>query len=70
MESEQISFDTIVKTEAEQLRDAVQGSISDKEQYGKFIEVCWCSLQGGMYGGRGCDSGSEWRNNRFLTWIL
>ena len=39
MESEQISFDTIVKTEAEQLRDAVQGSISDKEQYGKFIEV-------------------------------
>ena len=39
MESEQISFDTIVKTEAEQLRDAVQGSISDKEQYGNFIEV-------------------------------
>lgn len=39
MESEQISFDTIVKTEAEQLRDAVQGSISNKEQYGKFIEV-------------------------------
>lgn len=39
MEDEQISFDGFFKTEAEQLMDAVQYWISDKEQYGKFIEV-------------------------------
>lgn len=39
MENEQISFDTLVKTDAEQLMDAVQKCISDKEQYGRFIEV-------------------------------
>lgn len=39
MENEQISFDAIVKTEAEQLKDAIQEWISDKEQNGKFIDV-------------------------------
>lgn len=39
MEFEQLSFDALVKTDAELLMDAVQECISDKEQYGRFIEV-------------------------------
>lgn len=39
MENEQISFDILVKTDAEQLMDAVQKCISDIKQYGRFIEV-------------------------------
>lgn len=39
MENEQITFDMIQKTEAEQLSDVIQECIRDKDRYGKLIEV-------------------------------
>lgn len=39
MENEQISFDMMQNTEAEQLSDAIQKCIHDKDQYYKLIEV-------------------------------
>lgn len=39
MENGQVSFDTIIKTEAGQLNEAVQREICDKEQHSQFIEV-------------------------------